>query len=344
MKAALMHGPGKLALEDVPDPLCPPGGVLLDLVACAICGTDAKMLEAGHRDLSYPRILGHEIVARVAEIDGPGYKVGELVQVWPGIACGECRPCRRGADNQCSSIGILGFNYDGGFAQQLALPARVLRERTLFPLPDGSDAAKISLAEPLACCINGQELARVGLGDTVLIFGAGPLGCLHALLAKWRGAGKVIMTEHLESRRGQLPSHLADLVIDPAGQDIVEAVKEFTNGDGADVVLMATPEVKVENWLLRLMAPQGRISVFSGPKKGNYEVPWDVRTMHYKEISLVGAYGCSSRSNMEAVAMILNDEIDVGWLVTERIALDDLGAAFLRSNQRIGMKSVVDRF
>jgi len=95
---------------------------------------------------------------------------------------------------------------------------------------------------------------------------------------------------------------------------------------------------------LRLVAPHGRISVFSGPKKGNYEVPWDVRTMHYKEIALVGAYGCASKHDFEAVAMILQNELDLRWLVTEKIALDDLAEAFVRSNQRVGMKTVVTKF
>ncbi|OPY31253.1 MAG: putative L-threonine 3-dehydrogenase [Methanomassiliicoccales archaeon PtaU1.Bin124] len=344
MKAALMLGPGQLALRQVSDPVRPKGGALLDLVACAICGTDPKMLAHGHKDLSYPRIIGHEIVARIAEVESDAYQVGDLVQVWPGIACGECRPCRKGADNQCTTMGILGFNYDGGFAQKMALPAVAVRENSIVPLPDDADAAAVSLAEPLACCINGQKLARVGANDTVLIFGAGPIGCLHAMLARWNGAEKVIMTEHLESRRRLLPSGLADLVVDPAEQDITEAVKDFTNDEGVDVVLMATPEVRVDNWLLRLMAPQGRISVFSGPKKGNYEVPWDVRTMHYKEISLVGAYGCSSESDWQAVAILLEKEIDVDWLITERIALDDLESAFARADQRQGMKTVVTKF
>ena len=344
MKAALMLGPGQLALQEVPDPILPPGGAILDMEACAICGTDPKMLANGHRDLSYPRIIGHEIVARVAEVDSDLFQVGDLVQVWPGIACGECRPCRRGADNQCVSQGILGFNYDGGFAQKLALPALAVNENGIVTLPDDADKAAVSLAEPLACCINGQELARVGAHDTVLIFGAGPIGCLHAMLARWNGAENVIMTEHLESRRRQLPPGLADQVIDPSVQDIAQAVTEHTKGQGVDVVLMATPEVRVDNWLLKLMAPQGRISVFSGPKKGNYEVPWDVRTMHYKEISLVGAYGCSSRNDWEAVAMILEKEIDVDWLITERISLDGLEAAFARADRRVGMKTVVTEF
>jgi len=202
-------------------------------------------------------------------------------------------------------MGILGFNFDGGFAERLVWPEQSVHSGGLVKLPSNSDPAEMSLAEPLACCLNGQELARVSEGDAVLIFGAGPLGCLHAMVAREKGANKVLMTEHLESRRRVLPRDLADRIIDPSSEDIASAVRDETDGEGVDVILMSTPEVRVDNWILKLLAPRGRVSIFSGPKRNNYEVPIDVRTMHYREMSLVGAYGCSSRSDREAVRMLL---------------------------------------
>lgn len=346
MKAALMTGPGSLSLGNVPEPEMPPGGAVLELKACAICGTDAKMLENGHRDLEYPRILGHEMVGRIVTLDRKvrSFREGDLVQVWPGIACGGCRPCQKGYDNQCHSMGILGFNRDGGFAQKMAVPAESFHSGGLVMLPEEVDPALVALTEPLACCLNGQELASVGKGDTVLIFGAGPIGCLHAIAARSRGAGKVLITEHLESRRKLLPTHLVDRIIDPTSEDIAGTVARETSGEGVDVILMSTPEVRVDNWILKLMAPHGRISVFSGPKKGNYEVPFDMRTLHYREISLVGAYGCSSRHNREAVQMLISGQIEASWLISERVSLDDIGLAFEHVNDRIGMKSVITSF
>ncbi len=341
-----MTGPGSLVVEEMDEPELPPGGAVVELLACAICGTDAKMLEHGHKDLVYPRVLGHEMVGRIAEVDGKvrSYREGDLVQIWPGIACGVCRPCSRGHDNQCHRMGILGFNRDGGFAQRMAVPAESVRGGGLVRLPATVDAALVTLTEPLACCLNGQELASVRGGDAVLIFGAGPIGCLHAIAARYKGAGKVLMTEHLEGRRALLPSGLADRIIDPSVEDIASIVAEETGGEGVDVVLMSTPEVRVDSWVLKLVAPHGRISVFSGPKKGNYEVPFDVRSLHYREITLVGAYGCSSRHNRMAVESLLSGELDVEWLVTERATLEEIGQAFEHVNDRIGMKSVITKF
>ena len=207
MKAALLKSPGVMELEDLPMPECPPGGALLKMVACAVCGTDVKMLQQGHRDLAYPRILGHEIVGRIAEIDRAcGLKEGDLCQVWPGIACGRCGPCLQGADNRCRNMKIMGFNFDGGFAEYMALPGQSL-SRGANLLPENFDPALATLAEPLACCINGQELTRVSEGDVVLIYGAGPIGALHALLAELKGAGKVIIAEKLPERIREIEKH-----------------------------------------------------------------------------------------------------------------------------------------
>ena len=131
---------------------------------------------------------------------------GDLVQVWPGIACGKCRPCLRGADNRCPSIKIMGFNCDGGFAELLALPMQSLSGGVNL-LPANVDPALAALAEPLACCINGQEQACVSKGDRVLIYGGGPIGALHALLAELHGAEKIIVAERLPGRIRLLERH-----------------------------------------------------------------------------------------------------------------------------------------
>jgi len=343
MRAAVMSAPGVLELEDLPDPTCPRGGVLIEVKACAICGTDVKMLQNGHRDLICPRVLGHEIVGRIVEGDSPGmgFADGDLVQVWPGIACGKCRPCQRGNDSQCRSMKILGFNLDGGFAEMMALPAESTR-RGLTILGAGVDPALLALAEPLACCINGQELARVSKGDTVLIIGGGPVGCLHALLARIRGAEKIIISELLENRIMAALRTQADRVVDAASESLKEVVSEETGGQGADVILPSTPEVKVDDSMMRMLAPRGRLCIFSGPKVENGRETVDVRSMHYRETTLVGAYGSTSRLNREAVRMIASGELDPGWIITKRSSLDGIDDAMKHSGLRLGLKAVID--
>jgi L-iditol 2-dehydrogenase len=346
MKAAVLKAPGIIELDDVPDPECPKGGVLIEVKACSVCGTDVKMLRSGHKDLVYPRILGHEIVGEIVQIDQEcdiqesDIIETDLVQVWPGIACGMCRPCLRRNDNQCENMKILGFNRDGGFAELVALPKEsISRGMNLIDAwAPGLDV--VSLAEPLACCLNGQELTAVSEGDVVLIIGGGPIGCLHAALAELRGAEKIIVAEKLENRIETIKRHTSCRLLD-ASLSLRDAVIEETNGRGVDVILMATPEVGIDNFLLRLLAPGGRICIFSGPRSGDYEKTIDIRSMHYRELTVVGAYGCSSRQNKQAVGLLASGALRVDWIITKRTKLENIGEALDHSSERRGLKAVI---
>jgi L-iditol 2-dehydrogenase len=342
MKAAVLKAPGILELEDLPDPECPQGGALVGVEACGVCGTDVKMQQSGHKDLAYPRILGHEIIGKILEIDGDSnvnIVEGDIVQVWPGIVCGKCRPCQREKDNECESMKILGFNQDGGFAELIALPKECI-SRGLNLIENHANLGAISLAEPLACCINGQRLLGISNGDVVLIIGGGPIGCLHALLAEANGA-EIMVVEKRESRIKIIKRHTNYQVIH-GSLSLQDAIDVETNERGVDVILMATPEVKIDNSLLRLLSPGGRICIFSGPRLGDYEQVIDLRSMHYRELMMAGAYGCSSLQNNMAVELLCTGEIKADWIVTKRTSLSQIRDAFDYASERKGMKSVVE--
>ncbi len=214
----------------------------------------------------------------------------------------------------------------------------------------------------------------------VLIYGAGPIGALHALLAELKGAGKVIIAERLPERIREIEKHTSARAVDLSndrsnGQLIEQSIEESfcqstgrtanrsikspghegkdqtddlesiiqseTGGEGVDVILTATPEVRVDNAQLRLLAPGGRICIFSGPRPGNYEEQIDLRSMHYHESMIVGAYGCSSRQNRQAVELLTAGKIEAGWIVTKRTTLSSIKDAFSHSSRRAGLKSVV---
>jgi L-iditol 2-dehydrogenase len=315
---------------------------LIKVETCSVCGTDVKMLEHGHKDLRYPRVLGHEIVGRVVELkaDIKDLAIGDRVQIWPGISCGLCRPCLRGNDNQCESQGILGFNVDGGYADYVALPSGNVQHGGLNRVGEKDDPVLLSLSEPLACCLNGQTLTGVSEGDRVLILGGGPVGAIHAVLAKQRGAEKVIVSEKMPNRITLLRGR-ADRVIDHTAEDLFKAVMDETDGKGVDVILPATPEVRVDEYLMGLLASNGRLCVFSGPRKGEYEAPINVRSMHYKELTMVGAYGCSSSHDREAVGLISSGKVDLSWIITHRCKLKEVQDAIDHTTMRRGMKSVI---
>jgi L-iditol 2-dehydrogenase len=342
MKAAVLSSPGVIELQDLLDPECPKDGALIEVVACSVCGTDIKMIENGHRDLIYPRIPGHEIVGRVVETKADScLEEGDMIQVWPGIACGRCWHCMQAHDHRCQKIKILGFNCDGGFAELLAIPHESILGG-VNALPPKIDPGSIALAEPLACCLNAQEQVDVSKGDAVLIFGAGPTGCLHALLAKLRGAEKVIMIEKLEDRILKLEKHVDALALN-CRESLERVIAEETEGKGVDVILTATPDVRVDSSLLRLLNSGGRICLFSGPLPDNYAVRMDIRQLHYRELKISGAYGCSSRQNREAVNLLVTGEIEADWIITKRTSLENINEALSHSSQRLGLKSVICR-
>ena len=330
-----MRSPGVLDVDEVDDPVLPEGGVLLEVLACAVCGTDIKMLEAGHRDLTYPRIPGHEVSAEVLETDSPLLRKGDRVQVWPGESCGSCSDCRAGNDHLCPQVRIMGFNTDGGMAELLAVndPAR------LVPIGE-ADPVLLTLAEPLACCINAQEKLGVGEGDSVLILGGGPMGCLNAFLAKRRGANRVMLSEPVLERLERAPKSLFDQVSQPKGDDLVEMVRQGTNGRGADVIIPCTPNVRLDRGVFDLLAPGGRLCVFSGPRKEDSPLPIDLRDLHYRELTVVGSYGNASRHCREATG-ILREGADLSWMFTGKYHLEEVRQAFGHASGRTGQKAVI---
>lgn len=315
---------------------------MIEVEACSICASDVKMYRRGHRDLAYPRILGHEVVGRVV-----GTRTGRIheqsrVQVWPGSACGSCPACMEGLDNLCPSVGVLGFNLDGGFAETMAVPRGCVDRGGVNPVPRGLTSDLASLTEPLACCINAQEHLGVGSGDSVVIIGGGPLGALHAMLARHRGAGLVAIVEGEAPRRGILAHADPDLVVDPK-EGWQEVVRESQRGRGADAVIMATPQAPIDQRTIGLLAPRGKVSVFSGLAKEDSVTGIDVNQLHYWERSIIGSYGCRSADCREALALLASRSIDAEWLITKRLALERIIEGLAYVEARRGMKATVTR-
>jgi L-iditol 2-dehydrogenase len=208
-------------------------------------------------------------------------------------------------------------------------------------LPANLDPAIAALAEPLACCINGQEQACVCRGDRVLICGGGPIGALHALLAELKGASRIVVAEKLPGRVRELQRHTSATVINPVEEPLSSALAEQACVSNVDVILTATPDVRVDGSLLRMLGSGGRICIFSGPKSGNYEEQINFRSIHYHELTITGSYGCSSRHNRLAAKLLTAGLIKADWIVTKRTNLAGIKDSFSHSSERIGLKSVV---
>lgn len=327
MRVARFYAPGDIRIEDMPEPTPGPGEVKIKVRACSTCGTDVKISRFGHHHIDPPRVMGHEIAGEVTEVgEGvEGWAAGDRVQVIAAIPCGECEFCRRGSMTICPNQVSMGYHFDGGFAEYMIVPRNVLAVDGLNRIPDGVSFAEASVAEPFACAINAQNLARVGDGDVVVVIGSGPIGCLHVRLARARGAAKVFLVE-LSRERLDMAAALVhpDAVIASGEEDAVAKVRELTDGRGADVVITAAASGAAQEQALEMIARQGRISFFGGLPKDKPTITLDSNVVHYQEITIVGANGSSPQHNKEALGLIADGSVPVDDLITHRLGLDQV--------------------
>jgi L-iditol 2-dehydrogenase len=325
MRVVRFHAPRDVRVEDAPEPVAGPGELVLAVRNCSICGTDAKIWQSGHPNLDPPRVLGHEVAGEVVEVGAGagGWSVGDRVQVIAAIPDGTCFECRHGWPTVCPNKEAIGYQHDGGFAELMRVPARVLAVDGVNPVPEGLSFAEASVAEPLSCVINGQELAAVGQGQTVVVVGAGPIGCLHVRLARARGAARVFLVE-LSARRLELAAGLVgpDEAIGAEATDPVEAVCELTGGRGADVIVVAAASGTAQEDALRMAAPRGRVSFFGGLPKDRPTIACDANIVHYRELAIVGANSSSPAHNRQALALIAAGAVPVADLITHRLPLE----------------------
>jgi len=325
VKVAKFYAPGDIRLEDVPEPEVSPGTVKIRVRNCSTCGTDVKISRSGHPNMTPPQIMGHEIAGEITEIgDGvDGWTVGDRVQVIAAIPDGTCVECLAGHPTVCENQLSMGYQFPGGFAEFLVVPNEVLRVNGLNRIPDSLSFAEASLAEPLACVLNGQELARVGEGDTVVIVGSGPIGCLHVRLARARGAATVILIDVNAERLAQAAELVTpDLAIVAGEIDPVAAVLEATNGRGADVVITAAASGPAQEQGLAMLARRGRLSLFGGLAKDAPTITVDSNLVHYRELTIVGVNGSSPDHNRQALELIATGQVPVADLITHRLPLD----------------------
>jgi L-iditol 2-dehydrogenase len=344
VKAARLHAPGDLRVEDIEVAEPGPDEITIRVHACATCGTDAKIYRHGHHHISLPRVLGHEIAGKVERVGSEvqGFQPGDRVQVIAAIPCGACRFCRQGQETVCEDLESMGYQHDGAFAELMLVPRRVLDRRGVNRIPPEVSFEAASLTEPLACVLNGQEIAEVGDGDTVAILGAGPIGSLHVRLARARGADKIILIDVNQTRLDLAARTQPDALINGRTDDPIDAVRKATDGRGADVVITATASGAAQEQALEMASPRGRVSLFGGLPRDDSVIRFDSNLVHYRELFVLGAYGSTPRHNREALALISSGAVPVEDLITHRLRLDEAQRAIETVTSGEGLKVVIE--
>jgi L-iditol 2-dehydrogenase len=343
MLAARLITVNDLKVEHVPTPSAGRGEVLVEVGANTICGTDLRIIRGDKTSyVELPVILGHEAAGRVVEV-GEGvdrYAPGDRVALNPGIPDRRCWACRHDLENVCEHKRIVGYSVDGGLAQYMLVPAESVDAGSLFVAESNLPYEQLALAEPLGCVVNGQRLTPAGVGDTVLIMGAGPIGLMHLQLVLLSGAGAVIVSQRSPARRALAERLGATVAVDPTSQDLAEVVDEITGGRGVDLAIIAIGVPELVNEALRLTRVGGRVNIFAGlAGKGWAEV--EANLIHYRQLMVTGSSDVRRSDYEAALDLITSERVDTASLVTHRFPLQDVAGAFATAAGREAVKVAV---
>ena len=318
MQAVVYRGPGDVRVEERPEPKPTDDNLIVEVHCCAICGTDVKLATIGHQRCHPPRIIGHEMVGHIVHVgrDVEGFVEGERITLATTVSCGRCSYCEANLGNLCPEATPISFDFDGAFAEMLAIPPEALAGGNVIKVPADVPDEAAALSEPLSCAINAQWIAGVGEGDCVLIIGGGPLGALHAELAKALGAAQVMIVQRSEPRLSLLRK-LGDVrVIDGAREDVAAVVNENTSGIGADVVIVSAPSPEAQQSAVQYARKGGAVSLFASLPRETSDITLDSRAIHYGELRIVGASDSQPEHVRFAVQLLAEGKIDTEAIVT----------------------------
>jgi L-iditol 2-dehydrogenase len=343
VKATILQAPNQITLKEVEIPVIGTGDLLIRMRAATVCGTDIRIFR-GRKTLGvrYPSILGHEFAGEIVDTGGRReFSVGDRIGLCPAISCGQCYRCKRGAENLCEEGMNFGYEIDGGFAEFVRIPSKAVDSGNVRKLPANMTFGEAALVEPLSCVLNGQEKVNLGFADIVVIIGAGPIGLMHVLLARLRGAMKIIVSDPNQYRRDAAMRFGADVAIDPGTENVTARVKAETDGRGADVVLCAIGVPALARQATDMVAHGGRVSLFAGFSKGDVS-EMDINAIHYSEITITGSFGLSRRNFDDAFDMVALGRLNVAPLITETFGLDEAPRAFEMAESGAALKVAIE--
>jgi L-iditol 2-dehydrogenase len=330
MKAVVYYAPGDIRVEEVPVPQAGAGQLRVKVDACAVCGTDLKSFKHGNPRIKAPLTIGHEFTGRVDTIgEGvTGFATGQRVVMATSISCGQCRYCRNGWRNLCVDLAPMGFSYPGGMAEYVVIPQRAIDNDHVIRVPDSVPAEQAALAEPLSCAVNAVGQCHISQGDLVVVVGAGPMGLMNACVARAAGAGSIVMAEVSPLRLAQADRFGCDMLVDSDKEDLVERVKQATNGLGADVVIVAAPAVAPQETALDLVRKRGTVCLFASLPVGQSMLQLDSRKIHYGEVRVIGSSDSTGEHVREAVRLMATGSVPTAQLATHTLPLSGIREAF----------------
>lgn len=332
-KSVVWNGPENIEVVTNKIPAVEAGALLLKVESCAICGSDLRILKHGNVRVKPGTIVGHEISGQVVKV-GKGvtkFKVGDRVAVGADVPCGKCIHCKAGRGNCCDINYAIAHQFEGGFSEYIHLNPLTVKFGPVQKIPRTLEYDVAALAEPLACCINGYEVGLMNntKGRSVVIFGAGPIGMMLAMLAPSYKAGSVVLIDPNQDRLNEAKKIIGlKHIINPTKKNPVEEVMKITKGLGADMIFTACPSVETHEMAIQMVAKHGVVNFFGGLPKTAPAIPLLSNFIHYREAYITGSHGSTPAQHKKAVQLISSGKVKVKKLITHRFALDKIKEAY----------------
>jgi len=347
MRAVVYRGINDMRVETVPVPRIGPGELLIRVATCGICGTDLKKIHLGSH--SAPRIFGHEMAGIVVAM-GDGvtrYALGDRVMTFHHVPCGECYYCRKQTPAQCplyKKTGVTaGFEPSGGgFAEYIRVMDFVVANGGVVPIPDDVPFEQAAFVEPLNTVLKGVKMLNLAADETVLVIGQGPIGLMHAALA--RRAGARVLTSDLFAERHAIAARFGlKEPIDAGKENVVERVLAATEGRGADAVILAVAGSALIRTAMDAARPGGKIMLFAQTQHG--EATIDPAAVCVDEKTLLGSYSSSFPILSEVTGLVFGsyrNGFDLTQLISHRFPLEEAVAAIdLASHPQAGSMKIM---
>ena len=320
MKAAVMHGAKDIRTETVPDPVCEPHGVIIQVKACGVCGSDLHIYK---RDDQAGTIFGHEFSGDIVEVGSQvqGIKEGMRVTAAGFRSCGVCFWCQQGKMHRCSDMALLGYQFPGAMAQFVHVPFAALG-RSIFPLPEELTYEDGALVEPLSISYFSVNRAQPKESETIAVIGLGVIGLYAIQVLKAMGVGKILVSGRRPSRLATAKICGADVIIDASKDDAVKAIMEKTSNLGVNTVLECAGTQVTFDQSVAMARGGGKIMLV-----GIYEevLRWEPLSVISKNLTLIGCLGGNFPASIE---LLKSGKVKTKNMITHRFSLDQAAEAF----------------
>ena len=326
MKTASVKEPSIISVDETENQTLESGDILVQMHACGICGSDLEKVFGSYGQPSMR--LGHEPAGVVLDVgsDVTDFKKGDRVFTHHHVPCYDCHLCNHGNETMCKKYSETNLS-PCGLSEEYVVPAWNVSHGGVLKISDSISFEEAAMIEPLACCVRAWTKFHYKEGDSAAIFGVGPTGMMHVMLAKAKKFSKLFCFDINDFRLDFAKKFNITESINSMDKDRTQKILEHTDGRGVDVAIVATSSMNALEDAIDMVRKGGAVMMFGVPSKGA-KLDLDMSEIYSKEITLVTSYAASDKDTTEALNLIESSQIDVKQLITHTYPIDDSQKAF----------------